>query len=389
MKGPILTALRAVDAIRGTRLNKIPRNHPRRVLFLQYETALGPAVHATPVFEAIKASAPETYIAVACSGLTHEVLRYNPHIDELFVTSHAIKDFSGAARDFFRLRNHFKTFNCVATDCSNTRTKIAILAWLSGVPARIGFTLAPQLYHAALDCDPNLSVLRNNLRLLSLLNLPQRYFEPRVAFSPVELSRIEMLRANCGFMEDRPTIALITQTSGGHPKRWPDEQFAEAADQLVAATNCHIVFVGTGEESGNIDRIRRLMKCPSISVAGMTTVPELAALLAGCDLALALDTGPMHVARAAGLPSVVIAAAWLSPHEWLPPNLEHFAILMGRRLSMKGAGQGEFIDDIPAAEVVLEARRMLERYPPRAESRRARIARSLTERPHRTVRSAS
>ncbi|MHB1960032.1 MAG: glycosyltransferase family 9 protein [Acidobacteriaceae bacterium] len=72
-----------------------------------------------------------------------------------------------------------------------------------------------------------------------------------------------------------------------------------------------------------------------ISLARKTAVATLAALLAQCDLIVSLDTGTFHVARAVGLPSVVIAPAWQSPLEWLPVASERYRVLR-RPASPKG-----------------------------------------------------
>src|SRR5260221_13502598 len=60
---------------------------PRRFLFLQYESALGSAINATPVYEALKEAFPESFTAVACAGLNFQVLSDNPNIDHIIQTT--------------------------------------------------------------------------------------------------------------------------------------------------------------------------------------------------------------------------------------------------------------------------------------------------------------
>ncbi|MHB1516617.1 MAG: glycosyltransferase family 9 protein [Acidiferrobacteraceae bacterium] len=81
--------------------------------------------------------------------------------------------------------------------------------------------------------------------------------------------------------------------------------------------------------------MKRAMPDAGISLARKTAVATLAALLAQCDLIVSLDTGTFHVARAVGLPSVVIAPAWQSPLEWLPVASERYRVLR-RPASPKG-----------------------------------------------------
>jgi ADP-heptose:LPS heptosyltransferase len=379
MKHLLLSLLRVLDGLRG---KARPPHEGRRLLFLQYQTAVGSAVHATPVFEAIKRAAPDRHIAVACNGMTYDVLKHNPHIDEVIPTRHAFRDFFRATVDFVRLRFAAKPYDVALTDYANARTKIALLGLVAGVRRRIGFTLAAEIYHDVLHYDPAQSFLDNNLRLLPLIGLQQTHVEPKVAFSSADDLRAGALLADAGLLDGRPVVAFVTQTSGGHPKRWRDDRFAELADLLVASRNCHVVFVGTRQEGAGIETIRALMKARSVSFAGMTTITELAALFARCDLVVTLDTGPLHVARAAGVPGVVVAPEWLPPLEWLPLNLETFEIVLGGLPAGYDPGSPprypEFIDAIEVPEVFEAVERLLHRFPPSEAARQARIGRSLT-----------
>jgi ADP-heptose:LPS heptosyltransferase len=378
MKSTLLSLLNRIDLNHDGRQAR-PPSDPKRFLFLQYESALGSAIHGTPIFQAIKSAAGDTFVAVACSGLTYDVLRYNAYIDELFVTRHPLRNFFGALQDFWCLRVKLRSFDRAITDCSNTRTKIALMAWLTGVKSRFGFTLAPEIYNRTIEYKHELSVIENNLRMLSLLDFPQRHFEPFVGFSNIELSRIRSI-LGVELFDGRPILAFVTQTSGGHRKNWRDKRFAELADRFVARQKCHIVFVGTAVESTGIERIRKLMKFNSVSVAGETNIPELAALLSTCDLCVALDTGPMHVARAVRLPGVVIAPGWLPSHEWLPLDHDLFTVIVGSKSGTEKSQPSvplSYIDDIEVSDVAEKVFQMLERYPPSVEARRSRVSRNL------------
>src|SRR5262249_36798251 len=159
-----------------------------RFLFLQYETALGTAVHATPLYEALRKAVPDAYVAVVASGIPFEVLRYNPHIDTLTLTPHPLKNWSASLRYFLtKVRHHRAQFDCVMTDSGNGRSHLHLLALLSGIPCRLGFKVPWDFNHASLSYDPNQSVLHNNLRLLGLLGYSYELVEPAVYFTRAEL----------------------------------------------------------------------------------------------------------------------------------------------------------------------------------------------------------
>jgi len=91
------SALRLVEsgAKRGRELSAA-----RRFLFLQYDTALGSAVTATPIYEALRLAMPDAYIAVACHGISQQALKHNPNLDEIFVTPDPLKEWRRAAGFF-------------------------------------------------------------------------------------------------------------------------------------------------------------------------------------------------------------------------------------------------------------------------------------------------
>jgi heptosyltransferase-3 len=88
---------------------------------------------------------------------------------------------------------------------------------------------------------------------------------------------------------------------------WPAERWAELADCLHAETRGSIVFTGSAGEAGDVERIRALMRAPSVSLAGQTSVAELGEVLAGAVLCVCVDSLAYELAQSAGTPTVVLA----------------------------------------------------------------------------------
>jgi ADP-heptose:LPS heptosyltransferase len=380
-------ALRAAERVTRPAPAALPADlsRIRRLLFLQYETALGTAVNATPVFEAVKRGRPEASIAVACHPLTCELLKYNEFIDDLILTTHPDRGFLRAGCELaLGTRKLGHPFDCALTDAGNQKSRLALMMLGVRTKLRMGFTNAKELYHLALGYDRRQSALQNNLRLLDLLELGKADVRPRAFFSSRELEvAIELLAKN-GLLNDRPIAVLVTQASGGQPSRWFDQRFVDVADSIAESLRAHVLFVGTASEAVAIGAIQSRMKNPSVSLAGQTNITELAALLCHCDLAVSLDTGPMHVARAVELPMVVIASAWQPAHEWLPLGVEAITILRHEdaacractisccptRACMKRIGVDEVTDAVET---------LIARYPASQASRQRRISNNLSK----------
>jgi ADP-heptose:LPS heptosyltransferase len=355
---------------------------PNRLLFLQYETALGAAVNATPVFEAVKAAAPEAFIAVASAGRPYEVLRHNPFIDHLVRTPSAHDGLASAAWHIVRACRRMERFDGCVSDSGNMKTRIALLAILSKAHRRIGFTVAPDLFHRPLHREPRLSIRDDNLRLTEALGLGCHAAEPRVFFSWREVEAVERLLVRSGLQNRMPVVVFVTQTSGGQPTEWYGERFATVAKRLTLRHGAAIVFVGTASQSEGIERIRRQLTQDSVSFAGETDVPTLSALMCRADLVVTLDTGPMHLARAAGVPTVVIAPAWQPAFEWLPLDVATCLVL--RRDDIACAECRKFfcstracMDQIGADEVIHATEKLWADHPPSPSNRQRRIERSL------------
>lgn len=89
---------------------------------------------------------------------------------------------------------------------------------------------------------------------------------------------------------------LVPGASANRPeKRWPLDRFKSLAEKLQLPR----VVVGGPEE-------RLPDHMPWINLAGRTSLLELAAITARAALAIGNDTGPMHLAAALNIPSVVL-----------------------------------------------------------------------------------
>jgi ADP-heptose:LPS heptosyltransferase len=365
---------RAEGILRGGHAEHSDQTHrSRNFLFLQFESALGSVVHATPLFEALRLAAPESYIAVAASPIAAAVLSRNPFIDRREILSNPCSHFIPAVSAIHRFAASIPPGDLVIlTTIGNQRTLVALLGVLAAKALRAGYTLAPELYQVALDFNPQRGQIEGNLDILRRFGWTGDSPEPRVFFSAEE---VESAGSMLGEGTGATRIAFITQNSGGQPNRWSEDRFAQTIDTLCARGAATPVFLGTAADRAAIDTLRARVANSGLNLAGQTTIPQLAAVLAQCDLVVSLDTGGFHVARAAGLPGVVIAPAWQNPIEWLPVGNPSYRILRGD--SIPAPPRGYWIEEVTPEQVTEAAHDLLARFPPSVEARDARVRRSL------------
>ncbi len=348
----------------------------RNFLLLQYPLALGTAIHAIPLIAALHAAVPGARVVAAASGFALEVLRGNPGLERVIATPSPLRELLPAANAIRRA----KVFGCehyaVLLTTGNERSRTMLASVLAGAVNRVGFTIVPELAEVSLQYDPRISQIANNLRIVGALGhgaaLVEKLeedpglLEPQVFPSAEDVEKAHQLLKEQGVDESRPFGVFITQTSPTQRKSWSEERFRAAAEMLQREYGMQIVFAGTAGESAAIEALRAGIAFRTASVAGQTGLLELSALLGLADVALTLDTGPMHLARAMRLPMVVIAPAWSPPVEWLPLGNPRARILKNAEMEM--APLDYVIDEVSVAEVEASLRELLKLYPPRTFS---------------------
>jgi heptosyltransferase II len=108
----------------------------------------------------------------------------------------------------------------------------------------------------------------------------------------------------------RPVIGLNIN-SEAPSRRLSPARGAVIADALADAFDCTVALVGSRAQAGRTAALaaamRRRERC--VDLAGKTTLPELAWLLARLDAFVSVDSGPAHLANAVGTMTVVLFGA--------------------------------------------------------------------------------
>jgi ADP-heptose:LPS heptosyltransferase len=352
-----------------------------QVLLLEYQLPLGCIVHLTPLYEALKLGRPGIAITVATRGLGLQVLRHSRHIDHLIETPDPLADLTNAAKSLRKdLRSRNIQPDCVLTGASDQRTRIALLGLLASSGWRGGFTINPALYQRPLVNDKNLSLIANNLKLAQLLQAAPQPVEPHLFFSKADSEKVETLLQQAN-PSQRPLVVMVTQNSGGQKTGWHTERFAEVIRHAAKNLGCAIVYAGTAADTAAIETIRNAaagVDAADIgtSLAGKTSVTELAALLAAADAIVSLDTGTMHVGRAVKTPMVVLGPSWQRPIEWLPLGIANIRILRGPDCDT--IPENYQLDEITAQSVIDALEYLLHTYPPSPQARLSRAQHSLS-----------
>ncbi len=128
------------------------------------------------------------------------------------------------------------------------------------------------------------------------------------------------------FNYGKPTLGINPGATYGSAKRWYPEEFAKIAIEM--SKKYDIVIFGGPTETNIAKDIENELVSKGITnyqnLAGKTTIPELIEKIAGLDLFITNDSGPMHIAAAYKVKTIAIfgPTKFTETNQWNNPNGE-------------------------------------------------------------------
>ena len=268
---------------------------------------------------------------------THDILLNNPYIKENihfpFLTSSRL--------DGIRFLLQFrKKFDCSINFCPSNRRDYNLAAYIVRSPLRIGQRYVIRdllelnfLKNRTVREDDSLHNVEENLRLLEFLDVGTRNAYPLDFFATENERHIaEQWTLEQG-LEGRMLIGMHPGASAfkNHTrKKWSEESFAALIDHLAAelTDNAFLLFGGPEEQDLRKTVISSVRTGERVLSVDSVSVRQAAALMMRCRLFISNDSGPMHMAAAAKIPTVAIFGptnpVWVRP--W---GVEHRVVRAG------------------------------------------------------------
>lgn len=310
------------------------RRYPRKKKVLLVNiTRLGDMLQATPTIAGIKQENPDCHITVLVEKQVEEACHILPHIDQVIGIdlgfacralaaegSGVIEAYQYVSEIVDRLKN--EKFDYCLNMSSSAYT--AVLLRILGIQNTGGWSSDEEGYRVIESEWTRLfatSVHHQN-RQFNSLNLVDVFRcsadveqHPRkllVQIEPAARQHCQAMLSEAGFTNTGPLIAV--QAGASQAKRqWSPARFVEMIKLLDKKYNARIVLTGAPKEASIVNPIVDGCSSPNVfSIVGRTSIPQLAAMLSLCDVLVTGDTGPMHIAVAAGTPvvSMFLASAY-------------------------------------------------------------------------------
>ena len=282
--------------------------------------SIGDIIHTLPSLAAIRKALPDAEISWVAEERSAEILRDNPMIDNLIeVDTQALRGgmvieeiLPNASKQLKGLRQ-FK-FD-VAIDFQGL-WKSAMIAKLSGARRRWGFARdglrepsSRILIADMVDTPRHIHVIEKNLMLAEgalTIGVPSHDFEFPIATTDEHKAEADALIAAAG-----GEFAVLNPGGGWVTKLWHAEKFGQLADKLWQEKRI-ISIVATGPKDLELaDKVAAASRVGNLVLA-QPSLKGFYELVKRGSVYVGGDTGPTHLAVAAGAPVVGL----FGPTEW-------------------------------------------------------------------------
>jgi len=291
----------------------------KKILIIRL-AALGDTLHTTPCLKALKEAYPKSSLTYIVGKGAEPVIENNPYIDEIIIFDKRgnHKTWSSQIRLALYLRK--KNFDIVANMSPSTRTLTfsfiingdkKLLYRRDKEPDR-GVKAA----HAVENCWATFDSLRIKYDKTALI--------PQFFITHAEKETVSKLIASIG-ITGKDKIIGINPGASHQVNRWDANSFALLSDRLIRDLKTKIIIVGGPSDIEIASSIENKMEETPVNLAGKLSIRESAALFERCCVFVTGDTGPMHIAAAAGVPVVALFGA-ADPDRTGPVGRRHIII---------------------------------------------------------------
>lgn len=315
---------------------------------------IGDYILMSPFFRELRRNAPQADITLVCMPECADLARLCPYINRVIPLPKSWRKLNPGKWRFFGecqrfAAEHLRPLNCdmaILPRFDADYYHATFLAAFSGAPIRVGYPA--NVTPTKKKMNPGYDRLLTHrvkpgaephelLRDLHLLrDIGGTVESDRLEFwhDPAALSHADTLLT--GLPHPRLAVSFSATES---KKLWPVERFAAICDRFLNATSGQVILMGPLDDADGAARLIALipeaLRYRVTSVVGQTSLAQAAAVLSKCDVLLANDSGPAHLAAAAGCGVVTVRchfkdgdpASQYSPARFGPWTPRHIACM--------------------------------------------------------------
>lgn len=330
----ILFVLCIIKYLFSGKANKKIKISPKKVLIIQ-TAKLGDMVCTTPMFRAVKEKYLDCKVYVLGNKINKELLENNNDVDEYIVFGDYLKMIKKIKKERF-------DFGCVT---GPDFIGLSLL-YLSNIP----LISAPIIKNGFSPYETKMyKIIRNfvikkehrmghyapreYLRLLEPINIFTDDTKKYLKFSEKAEQKILNLLKNNDFDLGKDLIVGISPSAGNKIKQWPPKRFAEVAEYIYKKYSGKIIIIGGPNDQAEVGEMIKNMgnKIIFLNAQGALNIDELKAMISKLKIFISVDTGPIYIAEAFGVPTIDIVGP-MDEREQPPIGERHKIVKSKNRL---------------------------------------------------------
>jgi len=271
------------------------------VLVLRF-SSVGDIVLTEPAVAALRDTFPDAAIGFAVKERFRDLVAFHPAISRV----HTLGE-GGGALPALVSEIRAASYSAVVDLHRSVRTARVVRA--SGIPVRTSYRkreLADTVRVRFLRRPFRASrlLVRRYLDALRPLGVEVPVRAPALYVGERDAAAGAALRERAGAPDGR--FVAMVPGSVWATKRWPAERFAEVASRVASDPGLPVVLLGAPGERGLCEDVARTAGAGVTSLAGETTLGEMAAVISAARFFVGNDSGPTHMAMALEVPTVAL-----------------------------------------------------------------------------------
>ncbi|MEO8401869.1 MAG: lipopolysaccharide heptosyltransferase II [Gammaproteobacteria bacterium] len=268
---------------------------------------VGDMVMAQCLFKLLKQRDPNVIIDVLAPSWSLPLLARMPDVTDAIVMPLGHGKFGLNQR--FKLGKSLREKSYQQAIVLPNSFKSALIPWFANIPVRTGWR--GEMRYGLLNDIRVLDKTRYPLMIEQYMALglpanqmlPDEYPLPQLDISMQ--TRDLALKNHHLIQTEQPILALCPGAEFGPAKRWPEEYYAEVANEKLAA-GWQVWLFGSLKDQPVTEKIMQLTQQRCVDLAGKTRLEEAVDLLSLASAVVSNDSGLMHIAAALQKPLVAV-----------------------------------------------------------------------------------
>ena len=301
----------------------MPLDYPSPAILVVGPSWVGDMVMAQSLFKLLKIRLPECIIDVVAPAWSLPILKRMPEVRDVHALE--VKHGEGGIRKRYRLGRQLRSKSYAQAIVLPRSLKSALVPFFAKIPIRTGYK-GEMRYGLLNDIRPfDTAHLDQTVKRFTYLGLEQAsdecsVIQPSLNVDPQNAQRC---MTDLELDPDLFTVALLPGAEYGPAKQWPANHWATLLHQVEEA-GAQAWLLGSSKDRPFAQMIIDQAGGVGSNLCGTTKIADAVDLIARADVAVANDSGLMHIAAAVG--TRVVAIYGSSSPEFTPPLSDNAVI---------------------------------------------------------------